>query len=128
MDIREIRRSNLELLLTEFGTIAALARKAETDPSYISQIRSKVTKREMGDSLARKLEKAANKWHGWMDHGHGKDVAITTGNKVHRGALTRHEEAIIEIYRQLPPGVRKRFLDIVYAFAATCGVNVKRVA
>lgn len=49
-------------------------------------------------------------------------------NAMEGGALTRHEMAIIEIYRQLPSSGRKRFLDHLYAFASAFGIKTKRVA
>ena len=55
-------------------------------------------------------------------------LGIEEQHKEQRGALTRHEEAIIEIYRQFPPSVRKRFLDHLHAFASACGIDIKRVA
>lgn len=134
MDVKEIRRENLRALLNEFGTATALASAAGTDAAYLSQIKSTKTKREIGDNLARRLEKAANKDRGWMDqlhrqNGHKQRPASNkVNNAMEGGAFTRHEEAIIHIYRQLPPSGRKRFLDHVYAFATAFGVKVKRVA
>lgn len=128
VDIHDIRKANLILLRAEFDTAAALAEAAGTSPSYISQIVSKKATREIGDDLARRLEKAAHKERGWMDHNHSKHnaAAVPTQGKV--GALTRHEEAIISIYRQLPSSIRKRFLVTVDAFAAASGLDVDKVA
>lgn len=75
MDVKEIRRRNLEVLVREAGTAAALAAKAETSPAYLSQISTgspgKSGKaRNVGDDLARKLESAMGKPRGWMDYRH----------------------------------------------------------
>lgn len=67
LDSKEIRRLNLRLLIAEQGTAAALADKAQTSAAYISQILSPKTKAFVGDALARKLESATKKQHGWMD-------------------------------------------------------------
>lgn len=73
MDIKEIRRANLRLLIVEFGTQAKLAVASGTEAAYISQILSDKTKREIGDDLARRLEKASKKPHGWLDHSHTEE-------------------------------------------------------
>jgi transcriptional regulator with XRE-family HTH domain len=69
---KEIRLTRLEQLISEFGTIEAVAEKSGTAPQYLSQIRNGVksstgTARGVGDSLARKLEKGCGKPEGWMD-------------------------------------------------------------
>lgn len=73
--IEEIRLKNLDLLIEEIGSAASLAKKADTDPNYISQIKTRVPSRtgkprDIGSDLARKLEEACNKPRGWMDHAH----------------------------------------------------------
>lgn len=77
MDNKEIRKNNLELLILEFGTVAALCKKADVSASNISQIRTDVklpsgSPRGMGHKLARRLEVAAGKQPGWMDVYHEK--------------------------------------------------------
>jgi len=70
-----VRLSNLELLVAEAGSAAALARLASTSESYLSQIRNQLktakgTPRGVGDDLAAKLERAMGKPDGWMDEPH----------------------------------------------------------
>ncbi len=72
MDIKEIRAQNLESLVKEAGSAKKLAELCNTDPAYISQIRTyrktaSGRKRAVGDDLARKLEDGMGKPHGWMD-------------------------------------------------------------
>ena len=67
LDSKEIRRQNLRTLIEESGTAAGLAEKAQTSAAYISQILSPKTKAFVGDALARKLENAMQRPHGWMD-------------------------------------------------------------
>lgn len=67
LDSKEIRRRNLRTLIKEQGTATALAEKAQTSAAYISQILSPKTKAFVGDALARRLEGAMHKPHGWMD-------------------------------------------------------------
>lgn len=68
----EIRKLNLLLLIDEVGKKSDLAKIADTDPAYISQILSKKNPRNIGDDLARKLEKGCRKPRGWMDTYHDK--------------------------------------------------------
>lgn len=74
MDVKQIRKANLYLLKKEVRSWAEVARRAGTDPAYISQIVSKKAVREVGDDLARKLETGFSKPHGWMDHDHSKQT------------------------------------------------------
>ena len=67
----EIRKNNLLLLIKEVGKKSVLAKLADTDPAYISQVLSKGSKkRNIGDDFARKLEVGCNKPRGWMDVRH----------------------------------------------------------
>lgn len=72
--VADIRRENLERLLSELAmSLEGLAERAETSPVYLSQIRNRAVNsqsgkvREMGNTLARRLERAGNKPRGWMD-------------------------------------------------------------
>ena len=70
MDIREVRRQNLELLREQEGSVRALADRADTDPNYLSQILGGHGKHHMGHSMARRFEVAFSKPQGWMDIPH----------------------------------------------------------
>ena len=70
-----IRLKNLEILIREAGSAARLARAAQTNSSYLSQVRNQLptqkgTPRSIGDELAAKLEAAMKKPPGWMDVDH----------------------------------------------------------
>lgn len=67
MDIHEIRREHLRELTRERGSKAQLAKLSETSPAYISQVLSETTKANVGDDLARRIERAYGKPRGWMD-------------------------------------------------------------
>ncbi len=71
----QVRIRNLELLITEAGSAAKLARIVGTNSSYLSQVRhqmptKKGTPRGVGDDLAEKLERGMDKPAGWMDEPH----------------------------------------------------------
>lgn len=71
--VAEIRREKLEMLAQELGTVDAVAEKAGTSAVYLSQIKNRAVDsktgrpREMGTTLARKLESGCGKPPGWMD-------------------------------------------------------------
>jgi len=73
--LEHVRLANLEILISEAGSAAALARRAGTNESYLSQIRRQLptpkgTPRSLGNDLAGKLEKGMGKPDGWMDEIH----------------------------------------------------------
>lgn len=70
MDSKTIRLKNLKSLINEIGTAAALAEKINASPSQISQIVAPKAIRSLGDALARRIEEAFRKPHGWMDQIH----------------------------------------------------------
>jgi len=67
MDSKTIRKNNLLLLIKHANSSAEVARRADTSPAVISQIISNKAVRNVGDTLARKIEKGFNLQHGWMD-------------------------------------------------------------
>jgi hypothetical protein len=76
MDIREIRRQNLAILIAEADGIPELARRSDANETYLRQILSGFqgekdkSPRKVGDQLARKLEIGMSKPVGWMDITH----------------------------------------------------------
>ncbi len=88
--INQIRLNNLELLISEAGSAAKLARTAGTNSSYLSQVRNQLptkkgTPRAIGDDLAIKLEDAMNKPQGWMDNSHDSTTYIRQEHNAHLG-------------------------------------------
>lgn len=66
----DVRLENLNALVSEFGSAAAVAERASTSPVYISQLRNRT--RSIGNTLARRLEKACGKPNGWLDNDHAE--------------------------------------------------------
>jgi phage repressor protein C with HTH and peptisase S24 domain len=69
MNIQQIRRARLRQLLAEVKP-AELARLSGVSPSYLSRLKHEIdspSAKNMGEVMARKLEKAARKPSGWMD-------------------------------------------------------------
>ena len=80
-NVSRIRLQNLESLIKEAGSAAGLARAANTNSSYLSQVRNRFpapngNPRGIGNELADKLEKAMGKPSGWMDLQHEKATSI----------------------------------------------------
>ena len=114
MDIHEIRRAHLRELTKERGAKAKLAKLSESSPAYISQVLSETTKANVGDDLARRIERAYGKPRGWMDQ---------------IGTLEQQEPAAKEA---VPAPVRRAVTedDLLEAFALLRALSdgAKRVA
>jgi len=67
MDIRAIRHHNLTRLVREAGGQKRLAERAGVSAAYVSQVLSCKVNRNVGHSMARRLESGMNKPYGWMD-------------------------------------------------------------
>jgi hypothetical protein len=97
--VGEIRLENLEALVREFGTLDAVATRAESTSVYLSQLRNGTIDqktgrgRQMGNAIARRLEKACNKPSGWMDaahiHRHAQDGSPNEVQGVHGDEVGR---------------------------------------
>ncbi|MBQ9602085.1 MAG: hypothetical protein IJR46_08805, partial [Neisseriaceae bacterium] len=78
-NIKDIRYQNFLKLIKEYGNIAKLSRLCGyTQPTYFYQIRGKKIGAngqpiELGNNVARKLEKATNKPRGWLDKEHSDE-------------------------------------------------------
>lgn len=81
-DNKQIRRTNMQLLIEKEQSKAAFARKVGTDPAYVSQILSDKTCAEIGDTFARNIEKACNLPHGWMDNVHTQNKSDSAGTEL----------------------------------------------
>lgn len=74
-DMKEIRRANLRALVSRYDRVEDFAEQVDTSASYISQIFSEKTKADVGDRLARKIERRLDLPVRWMDFPHGNQVA-----------------------------------------------------
>lgn len=100
MTVAEIRKLNYEILRKASAlNKSAFAEKIETDPSYISQIFSDKTDRNMGDDLARKIEKLTGKPRGWMDALHDNNGGILEPSPSYSNA---HDTFRLGAYQKVP--------------------------
>jgi hypothetical protein len=83
MDIKTIRKMNVLLLEREIRSRSALARMAGTSQSYLSQCVGPAAIRSIGDQLARRLEHAMNKPHGWLDEPHSDENDMMLARRVY---------------------------------------------
>lgn len=121
--VADIRLQNLERLVVELGTLAAVAERGGTSSIYLSQIRNKAKDaktgrpREMGSAMARKLEEGAGKPWGWMDAEHIQQ------EQTERDQLSSDESALIEAFRALEHDEtsRRLLLDMARKLAAASG-------
>lgn len=93
--VAEIRRSNLESLVAELGSLESVADAGSTSSVYLSQVKHQTIDRktgkprQMGGAIARRLEVGCNKPKGWMDKDHaaanitlpGFSVTATASNQ-----------------------------------------------
>lgn len=81
MDSKQIRKIRLRQLIAREKAKGKpqvwVAEKIGTNPAYLSQILGK-EEREVGDELARRIEKAFKLRHGWMDSLGSDGSEVTT--------------------------------------------------
>lgn len=81
MDIKSIRKSNLERLIVDYlkrdshTTKAAFAELCGISPAQLSQLLGRNSHRNVGDKLARRIETAMARPFGWLDVPHGEEDA-----------------------------------------------------
>lgn len=111
MEIKEIRRKNLGVLL-ENTTHIAFAEKAGMAAAHVSQIVN--GSRNMGDKIARRIEKKLSLPVGWMD-----------GPKMLYGTRDPDEplKRGIEILTAMEPEARHRAVKILAAMSEPAGGN-----
>jgi transcriptional regulator with XRE-family HTH domain len=103
MDISKIRHDNLDALISQYGSIEAVATAADVSASYLSQIKNGT--RGMGSRFARKLEAALSLPNGWFDQigvtrpdaGQAAPIELALFRKLSRA----QREAIVVILRAM---------------------------
>ncbi len=70
MDTNEIRRRNAHYLSETVGGITAFADKLDKSQPQISHLIGDKPIKNIGAKIARQIEAAFNKGHGWLDHPH----------------------------------------------------------
>ena len=70
MNIKQVRRENLRLLVRELGSVTELANRLNRSQPQISHLISPNATKNIGDHLASEIEKTFNKPVGWLDYPH----------------------------------------------------------
>lgn len=97
MNVKEARRLRLEELKNEAGTLREIARRVNPGAKYLDRYLSEIRNgtREMGDALARDIEKAFTKPNGWMDQ---------------MGVSSPETGELLHIWSQFPPEEQQKIL------------------
>src|SRR5947209_3019985 len=104
-----IRLDNLRELIKKAGGAADAARKLDMDDSQLSQIAGKHPSRNIGTSLARRIEKAFRKPERWPDHAHRPPPLPETGDR-HRSAA-RHPPRQVPLISWVQAGNWNNLVD-----------------
>lgn len=119
--VSEIRLENLTLLLSELGSLRALADKANTSASYLSQIKNGLrdsksgTPKSVGSSLARQLEEGCGKPRGWMDEDHSLRAEETVSEYKVQREISPRMRAFIDLIESLPESEQRALFKTLEA-------------
>ena len=112
----ELRLENLETLVQEAGSAAALARASGVSPEYLSQIRNRAIDkktgkaRNLGNQAARRLEDGMGKPLGWMDTSHAAEDRQSASPDTPPWPL---KKSTAERIRALTPAQQRRADDAI---------------
>lgn len=101
MNIKEIRRINLERAIEIAGGSAKLAGMIGTAQAYLSQILNPQHKASVGDKLASRIEEALDLPVNWMSVEHVDDVSA------------EREQVLLSMYRCLNEDQQLNFLQAI---------------
>jgi DNA-binding transcriptional regulator YdaS (Cro superfamily) len=94
VNIRTIRKENLLAQIARFGTQRAFAEQAGLAPAHVSQM---VTdRRQMGDEVARRIEKNLNLTEGYMDLQHGQSIYDTQPATSHQKRVADNDSETLQ--------------------------------
>ncbi|MFX5640118.1 UNVERIFIED_CONTAM: S24 family peptidase [Acinetobacter baumannii] len=82
MDSKTIRYKNTRLLVDEIGGVSNFAEKINKGQSQTSQFAGTNPIKGIGNKVAREIEEAFNKPHGWLDQVHEDNESINLDNNI----------------------------------------------
>jgi transcriptional regulator with XRE-family HTH domain len=89
MDREHTRRENARHLARQHDGLAEFARRLEMSNSQVSQIIGKNPTKNIGNSIARRIEEAYGVGRGWLDVPHGQPDEAEPDEAVERPAVER---------------------------------------
>ncbi|MDM9639328.1 hypothetical protein [Acinetobacter nosocomialis] len=80
MDSKSIRYLNTRILVEEVGGVSNFAEKINKGQSQTSQFAGTTPIKGIGNKVAREIEEAFGKPHGWLDVLHEEDSSLLSNN------------------------------------------------
>lgn len=80
MDSKTIRYKNTRILVDQVGGVSNFANKINKGQSQTSQFAGTTPIKGIGNKVAREIEEAFGKPHGWLDVLHQEDTALLSNN------------------------------------------------
>ncbi|ENU24235.1 hypothetical protein F993_01551 [Acinetobacter proteolyticus] len=78
MDSKTIRYNNTRILVDQVGGVSNFANKINKGQSQTSQFAGTTPIKGIGNKVAREIEEAFGKPHGWLDVAHQKDSNLSS--------------------------------------------------
>ena len=122
-NLKEVRRQNLNLVLTSLGGHGAqkkLSEKSGIYYTYISNLRQ--GHKEMGEEIARKIEAAMSLSPGWMDQSHSS-VQDEQGTDAKTPEDVAMDQRLLALWEQLPNVRRWIVLEMMEDMIAAAQVR-----
>lgn len=116
----EIRLANARQLASRFTSRADFARELEMSDAYMWQILGDVPKRNIGNSIARRMEKACGMNEGWLDVPHDDtEVSIPRASESSE-VLSADALRVARAFDSLTSSAQKRaVINFLKAFTET---------
>lgn len=111
MTREEIRRENARNLATKAGAKAAFARLVEMDASQVSQLIGPTPTKNIGNSIARRIERAHDLPEGWLDVEHPEFTKDDEETVTSTEPATAAAQSIEDVRKLLPGAMPVHVVD-----------------
>lgn len=121
MEMTEIRKSNLRMLVGRYETQYAFAAAANMNVQYLNQLLT--GKRNLGEKTARKIEKSMNLDAGWLDRAmdaQHNELSVNNGSL----GLSHRAIKVGKMFDRLSPEQQDAMQRIVDALAQQVGNDI----
>lgn len=100
MDSKTIRYNNTRILVEQVGGVSNFANKINKGQSQTSQFAGTAPIKGIGNKVAREIEEAFGKPHGWLDVSH-EEREVLSSNNFKDSFSNTHEEEYLSLIRTL---------------------------